>query len=108
MSLDKAAVIFVRDSGFTGSGCDVLLSVDDTPAAQLAAGELVQLHVEPGEHIFGVRYTGAGLCGLDKNVGTQREFTLSVEHPKMFRVQLSPAIDILPMTSGQANAQPQD
>lgn len=101
----KGSVTIVRDSGFTGSGCDVLLSVDDQPAAQLAASEMAQLHMEPGEHIFGVRYTGGGMCGLDKNLGTQREFTVKANQARMLRVQLSPAIDILPMTSDQANAQ---
>lgn len=50
-----------RDSGATGSACNVRLRVDGVKVAEFAPGETGTFYLVPGEHVLGV-ITGVGLC----------------------------------------------
>ena len=51
-SAEPATCVFVRDTGFVGSGSFVDLSIDELPAALIATGETVRITVDPGERLF--------------------------------------------------------
>lgn len=50
-----ARAIFVRDSGFLGAGLSQRLFINGQVAAKLNAGEKVEIFLQPGDYVFGVR-----------------------------------------------------
>lgn len=59
---NDAAVTVIRDSGFYGSGCGLVVRIDGKRATMLNAGEVATLYVSAGEHTIGVGISGQGLC----------------------------------------------
>lgn len=51
---ESVMITVVRDTGFSGSALSALLSIDAIYVAKMRASERLVLHVEPGNHIFGV------------------------------------------------------
>ena len=49
-----ATVIFVRDTGFVGSGVYQNVSVDEERGAAIDVGEKATFRIPPGEHVFSV------------------------------------------------------
>jgi len=58
-STPMAKAVFVRDQGFLGSGVYQHVYVNGRKAASVDTGEKVELSLEPGEYILGVRPTDA-------------------------------------------------
>ncbi|MGY2184643.1 hypothetical protein [Pseudomonas sp. SDO5591_S426] len=58
---EKISVI--RDTGFTGSGCDVLVYIDGKRAGKIGPGEKASFYVQPGIINLGSGPSGSGLCG---------------------------------------------
>ena len=54
-----ATVIFVRDTGFTGSGVYLHISINGEKAISLDVGEKGSIRLAPGEYVFGVLPTDA-------------------------------------------------
>lgn len=86
-----AGIVVVRDRGFLGSACHVLLSINGQPAARVAASERVDLRVPSGELRLSVAYDGQkdALCTLGRaDYVTTREFAIAAGQTKHFRVHL--------------------
>jgi hypothetical protein len=58
---NSALLIVKTDRGLMGGGCKITVYVDGEAAAELKHGEMVSLHMPPGEHLLSAK--GAGLCG---------------------------------------------
>lgn len=54
---NPARAIFVRDVGFTGRGVYQHVYINGERAASLAVGERFDVHLDPGDYIFGVMPT---------------------------------------------------
>ncbi|WP_460163674.1 hypothetical protein [Pseudomonas sp. S2_F03] len=60
---DSGKITIVRDSGMTGSGCDLTIYIDGKRAAKMASGQKVSLYVESGSRNLGVGPEFSALCG---------------------------------------------
>lgn len=58
-SSSLAKAVFVRDKGFLGSGVYQHIYINGAKAASVDTGEKIEIDLEPGEYIFGVRPTDA-------------------------------------------------
>lgn len=58
---NTARVTFLRDKGFSGSGCTHYISINGTEAFALHSGDGFVAYLDPGEYIFSVKLSG-GLC----------------------------------------------
>lgn len=76
-------VIFVRDTGFSGSGVYQHVFIDGNKAASLNPGEKVELIVSPGEHILGVVPTDAfgthALNTIDQDLKSGRMYYYRIQ-----------------------------
>lgn len=52
----------VRDSGFVGSGCDVVVYIDGARAAKVGPGQRASFHLPVGRPNIGVDLAESGLC----------------------------------------------
>lgn len=51
-SASDATLIFLRDSGFPGSGCAYVMYVNNVKIFAIRAGEKITIHVPAGQHIL--------------------------------------------------------
>ncbi|MGC0155558.1 hypothetical protein ACPRNU_24120 [Chromobacterium vaccinii] len=79
-----ASVLVKRDSGFTGSCCDVRIFVNGKLRAKVGPGEVVALRSMPGRVIIGAEFPAGGLKEI--------ETTLEADHPNKFRVLIDSAM----------------
>lgn len=74
----NARAVFVRDTGFIGSGVFQHIFVDGMKAASLNPGEKVELILVPGEHILGVQPTdpfgSKTLMTIDQDLKANRTY----------------------------------
>jgi hypothetical protein len=74
----NVTVLFVRDTGFVGSGVYHHLFIDGRKAASLNPGEKIELVLPPGEHIFGVTPTdpfgNAIVNSIDQDLKPDRKY----------------------------------
>jgi hypothetical protein len=56
-------ITVIRDSGFTGSGCDVLFYIEGKRAATIAAGKKATFYVQPGDVNLGAGPIFSAVCG---------------------------------------------
>lgn len=74
----NARTIFVRDTGFIGSGVFQHIFIDGVKVASLNPGEKVELIVPPGEHILGVQPTDPfgtkTLMSIDQDLKADRTY----------------------------------
>nr|WP_296267719.1 hypothetical protein [Pseudomonas sp. UBA6562] len=52
----------VRDSGFVGSGCDVVVYIDGLRAAKVGPGQIASFYLAAGRPNLGVGLAETGLC----------------------------------------------
>jgi len=62
-SNDGTAIV-IRDTGFEGSGCGIMVSLDKKPAAMIGSGEKASFSVPAGPHILTAMPSNRGLCKL--------------------------------------------
>jgi hypothetical protein len=55
-------ITVIRDTGFTGSGCDVLVYIDGKRAAKIGPGQQASFFVQRGIINLGAGPSGSGLC----------------------------------------------
>lgn len=79
-----ATVLFLRDSGFYGSGCSHDLYVDNVKVFSIRQGEKITIHVPASQHFFRLE-TGGGLC---PNISTSQETTLTAGARQTYRILL--------------------
>lgn len=89
-----------RDSGHTGSFCEIGLFVDGKVVALLKPSENVVLHIPAGQVVLGAAYQGAGICGMGAADRQEREATLSEGRLRKYRISTSGdgVLDLLPTT----------
>jgi len=58
---DTGHITVSRDSGLMGAACTSRVFVDGKPIALMRNGERVDVYIEPGDHVLGVRPDG--FCG---------------------------------------------
>lgn len=78
-----AKIIVVRDSGFSGSGLDYNIHVDNEKVCTLTSGEKAEFYVEPKEHIISAAYEMFGEGGR-----TSAETTIAANETKIFRLSI--------------------
>lgn len=79
-----AEVVFLRDSGYLGSGCSHDLYVNNRKAFAIRQGEGVKLSLEPGSYFFRLE-TGGGLC---PNIATSQDLELKAGSSAAYRILL--------------------
>lgn len=81
---DEATVVFLRDSGFFGSGCSHDVYIDNVKVFSIRQGEQITTRVRAGQHFFRLE-TGAGLC---PNISTSQETTIAPGARQTYRILL--------------------
>lgn len=79
-----AQVTFLRDKGFSGSGCSHDIFVNNTKVLAIRQGEGATLKLEPGSYFFWLE-TGGGLC---PNISTSQNATLGSGERQVYRILL--------------------
>ncbi|WP_333691168.1 hypothetical protein [Pseudomonas syringae] len=59
---ESGKVTVIRDSGFVGSGCDIVIYVDGRKAAKIGTGQRASFYLRPGSPSIGAGLAGSGLC----------------------------------------------
>ncbi|WP_122439767.1 hypothetical protein [Pseudomonas viridiflava] len=59
---ESGKVTVLRDQGFVGSGCDIVVYVDGRKAAKIGTGERASFYLKPGSPSIGAGLAGSGLC----------------------------------------------
>lgn len=84
-----ATLIVKRDSGFTGSGCNIVVYLDGNAIAELDTREKVIFYARPGEHVLSAKQTSICVAGL-KEVG----ITLKENDKKTYRIGFGGNVDM--------------
>jgi hypothetical protein len=84
VSSSDATVIFLRDSGVFGSGCNHDVYIDNVKVFTIRQGEKIATHVSSGQHFFRLE-TGVGLC---PNVAASQETTIQGGAKQVYRILL--------------------
>lgn len=79
-----ARVTFLRDKGFSGSGCSHDIFVNNTKVLAIRQGEGATLKLQPGSYFFRLE-TGGGLC---PNISTSQNATLASGERQVYRILL--------------------
>ncbi|MEO8640973.1 hypothetical protein [Pseudomonas sp.] len=91
-------ITVIRDTGFTGSGCDVLVYIDGKRAAKIGPGQKASFFVQPGIVNLGSGPSGSGLCAgsaikaISANIQARQEHLFRI-NGDMQGFYLAPYID---------------
>lgn len=88
-NLGEATLIVKRDTGFTGSGCNIVVYLDGKAIAELDTGEKVTFYAQPGDHILSAKQTSICVAGL-KEV----DITLKENDKKTYRIGFGGNVDM--------------
>ncbi len=80
----SAQVVFLRDAGFSGSGCSHDLFVNNVKVAAIRHAEGITVHLQPGDYFFRLE-TGGGLC---PNISTSQNASLAAGARQVYRILL--------------------
>ena len=81
---DQATVTFLRDKGFTGSGCSHDVYVNNEKVFSIRSNEKAVVYLKPDYYIFRLE-TGGGLC---PNIATSQETELKPNAVAEYRILL--------------------
>jgi len=81
---DQAQVIFLRDKGFTGSGCSHDIYVNNVKIFSIRSNEKASIYLKPDYYIFRLE-TGGGMC---PNIATSQEAELKPKSMAEYRILL--------------------
>lgn len=84
LTASDATVVFLRDSGFSGSGCSHDLYVDNMKVFAIRQGEQITIHVPEGQRVFRLE-TGGGLC---PNISISQETIIAAGARQVYRILL--------------------
>lgn len=93
---ETAQAIFVRDSGALGSANFLHLYIDGKKAAALNTAETIEITIQKGEHVFGVKPTDpfglASAFSIDQDLKPGRVYRYRLSHtPSGSRITREPA-----------------
>nr|WP_279291046.1 hypothetical protein [Pseudomonas sp. S25] len=80
----QATVVFLRDSGYYGSGCSHDVFVNNVKVFAIRQGEFIRLALPAGSYFFRLE-TGGGLC---PNIATSQSSELKVGQEEAYRILL--------------------
>lgn len=80
----NGTVVFLRDAGFSGSGCSHDMYIDNVKIFAIRHGEQITVHLPAGHHFFRLE-TGGGLC---PNIAASQETTLNAGQREVWRILL--------------------
>lgn len=94
----SSRITVVRDGGFVGSGCDLVLYIEGRRAAKIGPGQRASFFVEPGPVNLGTGLAESGLCAgaairtISANLkpGVESQFRISGDMSGFF---LAPYVD---------------
>lgn len=81
-------VTFVRDSGFGGSGCYIVLFYQNERISKLEASEKVSFYFKEGKHFIGVAFGEKGLCSMS-NFEFKYMITIFKDKENTYRIMTS-------------------
>ena len=89
LSPDRSSTItLIRDSGYVGSACYLMVYVNATLAARMDTGELAKFHIPPGSMFLwvGPDKKGRGFCQVGEGYSAQIDTTMKDHEEQIFRV----------------------
>lgn len=86
---DSARVTFIRDTGFSGSGCTSVIKINGEEAFALDAGEVFTIFLAPGDYFF-TRAFGGGLC---PNTELSQNASLQANEEQVYRLLMNSNMD---------------
>ena len=87
-----STLTIIRDKGFGGSSCYIMVYINNELAARMDAGEKAVFHVPAGNTLImvGPDTQGEGLCWLADKYSDQIETYLNAQEKKPYRVSWTP------------------
>ncbi|UJR53782.1 hypothetical protein [Dickeya zeae] len=85
----EATLIVKRDTGFAGSGCNIVVYLDSLAIAELDTGEKVTFYAQAGDHVLSAKHSSICVAGL-KEVG----ITLKENDKKTYRIGFGGNLDM--------------
>lgn len=83
-------LVVIRDKGFAGKACAFAFYFNGQLAAELRAGEYVELNVPAGNAIIGIAPSGGGLCGSTEAQRRETPMVVLEDGRSKVRISLSP------------------
>lgn len=80
----EGTVLFLRDSGFSGSGCTHDIYIDNLKIFAIRQAEKMTIHLPSGPHFIRLE-TGGGLC---PNIAVSQEMDLAAGTQQTYRILL--------------------
>lgn len=78
-SQGDAELTIIRDAGFSGAGCSLVVTVNGETAAKLETGQKVTLAMQSGKWIVGAHPDGNSLCRSSLAQRNKRETQVSID-----------------------------
>jgi hypothetical protein len=103
-SSNDGTLLLIRDSGALGSGCRVVIYIDDEQAASFSTSEKASLFIPAGRHILAFGPTGNGLCGMGKGKESMKRsiaIDIMAQHTSVYRIAIKmggDGVDVMPIT----------
>jgi len=103
-SPSDGTLLLIRDSGALGSGCRVVIYIDDVQAASFSTSEKASLNIPAGRHILASGPTGNGLCGMGKGKDSMKRsiaVDIKAQHTSVYRIAVGmggDGVDVMPVT----------
>jgi hypothetical protein len=101
---DDGTLLLIRDSGYLGSGCRVVIYIDDVQAASFSIAEKALLYIPAGRHILASGPTGKGLCGMGNGEASMKLSTaieIKAHHTTVYRIAIGAGgggVEVMPVT----------
>ncbi|MEP7184889.1 MAG: hypothetical protein ABI767_03535 [Rhodanobacter sp.] len=103
-SADDGSLLLIRDSGMLGSGCRIVIYIDDVRAASFSTSEKATLNITAGRHILASGPTGNGLCGIGDGKESMKLSTavdIKAQHTTVYRIAIGASgagVAVMPVT----------
>ena len=88
---DPARLTFVRDKGFSGSACKIVLYVNGQRAFSMGPAEKATIEVDPGEHLLRLE---SGLGSMCPNEYETKEIVVKAGDQRRYRFPVSSNFNI--------------
>lgn len=99
---NDGTLVLIRDSGALGSGCRIVIYIDDVRAASFSTKEKAELTIPAGDHILASGPTGNGICGMGKGrESLKRSVAIHIKpgHTSTYRIAIgNGGVDVMPTT----------
>ncbi|HWR87021.1 MAG TPA: hypothetical protein VN277_01220 [Acidiferrobacterales bacterium] len=84
-----AQLIIKRDTGFAGSACGIVVSVDGRPLADLRPGEFAVAYLDAGDYVLRATPSGRrGGCVADPPLVREASVVLKNDGKRIYRIRM--------------------